>query len=135
MGRETTWPVVGASLFSTNISSQQFIGQAGLVFSVSIVAGAFQLVGAMCFAFLALFFLDAYMGFRLYTSPEFFEKRFNASRRSVVSGINVLMIVTANIAAALYAGATVLTDILGWHSDKMFWKAILVLFSPPVIGK
>ena len=28
--REATWPMIGASMFSANISSQQFVGQAGL---------------------------------------------------------------------------------------------------------
>ena len=126
-GRDSSWPVLGASLFSTNISSQQFVGQAGLAFSVGIVAGAFQMVGALAFTFLAMFFLEAYMGLRLYTSPEFFEKRYSQGSRSFVSGINMLMMVSANVAAALYAGATVLTVILGWDSNTLFWTAVIVL--------
>ncbi|MBC8375898.1 MAG: sodium/solute symporter [FCB group bacterium] len=126
-GRDSSWPVLGASLFSTNISSQQFVGQAGLAFSVGIVAGAFQMVGALAFTFLAMFFLEAYMGLRLYTSPEFFEKRYSRGSRSFVSGINMLMMVSANVAAALYAGATVLTVILGWDSNTLFWTAVIVL--------
>jgi SSS family solute:Na+ symporter len=58
-GRQMTWPFIGASLFATNISSQQFVGQAGLAFSVGIIAGGFQMIGALCFMFLAAFFLRA----------------------------------------------------------------------------
>lgn len=126
-GRSSKWPVLGASLFSTNISSQQFVGQAGLAFTVGIVAGAFQMIGAMAFALLAMFFLEAYMGLRLYTAPEFFEKRYSSGSRSFVSAINMLMMVSANVAAALYAGATVLTVILGWDTNALFWTAVIVL--------
>lgn len=99
--REASWPLVGASLFAANISSQQFVGQAGLAFSIGLAAGAFQLVGAMCFMLLAVFFIDVYLGLKLATAPEFFERRYGPSSRLFVAGINVVMILAANLTAAL----------------------------------
>jgi SSS family solute:Na+ symporter len=126
-GREMTWPLVGASLFSTNISSQQFVGQAGLAFTLGIAAGAFQLMGAFCYVLLSVLFLETYMGLRLCTSPEFFERRFNAGCRYFVSGIWLLVIVFVIVASALYAGATVLMTLLGWESRAMLWTAVIVV--------
>lgn len=123
-GREATWPVIGASMFSANISSQQFVGQAGLAYSIGLAAGAFQLVGALCFVLLAVFFIDVYLGLKLRTSPEFFERRYSPGARMFVSGINLLMILAANIATALYAGATVLTDLAGGSGGLMFPFAV-----------
>jgi len=60
----------------------------------------FQMIGAMCFLLLGIFFIEAYMGLKLFTAPEFYERRYNRGCRTVVSAINVLSIVTANIAAA-----------------------------------
>lgn len=125
--REASWPLVGASLFAANISSQQFVGQAGLAFSIGLAAGAFQLVGAMCFMFLAVFFIDVYLGLKLSTSPEFFERRYGPGSRVFVAGINVVMILAANLTAALYAGATVLTDIAGWNSPGQFLAAAIFI--------
>ena len=125
--REATWPLVGASLFSANISSQQFVGQAGLAFAIGLAAGAFQLVGALCFTFLAVFFVDVYLGLKLSTAPEFFERRFGPGCRLFVAGINVLMILAANLTAALYAGATVLSDLFGWNSSERFILAAVVI--------
>ena len=96
-GRQMTWPYVGASLFSTNISSQQFVGQAGLAFVGGIAVGTFQMIGALSFGLLAVFFLDTYRGLKLYTSPEFFERRYNSSTRSLVSGVNVIKIGRAHV--------------------------------------
>ena len=125
--REATWPMVGASLFSANISSQQFVGQAGLAYTIGIAAGAFQMVGAMCFVFLAVFFVEVYLGLRLRTAPEFFERRYNSGSRLFVAGINIVMILTANIVTALYAGATVISDLLGWSTALQFNLAVVVI--------
>jgi len=130
-GRSMKWPFIGASLFATNISSQQFVGQAGLAFAVGIIAGGFQLVGAFCFILLASLFIRTYMGLKLATSPEFFEKRYSGRCRVIVSFINLMMIILANIAAALYAGALVLTHLLGWdemrNAELLYWCAIFLI--------
>lgn len=125
--REATWPMIGASMFSANISSQQFVGQAGLAYSIGLAAGAFQLVGALCFALLAVFFVDVYLSLKLRTAPEFFERRYSPGARMFVSGINIVMIISANIATALYAGATVLTDLLGWGTGLHFLFAVAAI--------
>jgi len=130
-GKSMKWPFIGASLFATNISSQQFVGQAGLAFSVGIIAGGFQIVGAISFIFLAAFFIRIYMGLKLSTSPEFFEKRYSGRCRTIVSFINLMMIILGNIAAALYAGALVLTHLLGWdqteNAELLYWVAIFLI--------
>ena len=125
--REATWPLIGASMFSANISSQQFVGQAGLAYSIGLVAGAFQMVGALCFVLLAVFFVDVYLSLRLRTAPEFFERRYSPGARLFVSGINVVMILAANIATALYAGATVLTSLLGGNGEVFFHFAVFAI--------
>ena len=130
-GNTMRWPFIGASLFATNISSQQFVGQAGLAFAVGIIAGGFQIIGAVCFIFLAAFFIRIYMGLKLATSPEFFEKRYSGRCRTIVSFINLMMIVLGNIAAALYAGALVLTHLLGWdqleNAEFLYWFSIFLI--------
>ena len=125
--REATWPMIGASMFSANISSQQFVGQAGLAYTIGLAAGAFQLVGALCFALLAVVFVDVYLTLKLRTAPEFFERRYSPGARMFVSGINIVMIISANIATALYAGATVLTDLLGWAGGLHFLLAVAAI--------
>lgn len=132
-GGQMKWPLIGASLFATNISSQQFVGQAGLAFSVGIIAGGFQLIGALCFVLLAVVFIQTYMGLTLTTSPEFFEERYSPACRTIVSLINISMVLLANLTAALYAGAMVLTHMFGWdtspHSELLFRIAVLLIGS------
>ncbi len=103
------------------------MGQAGLAYSIGLAAGAFQLVGALCFVLLATFFVDVYLGLRLRTAPEFFERRYSPGVRMLVAGINIVMILAANLTTALYAGATVLTDLLGWGGGPQFYLAVALL--------
>ncbi len=103
------------------------MGQAGLAYTIGIAAGAFQMVGAMCFVFLAVFFVEVYLGLRLRTAPEFFERRYNSSSRLFVAAINIVMILAANIVTALYAGATVINDLLGWTSAFHFNIAVVAI--------
>lgn len=130
-GQQMKWPMIGASLFATNISSQQFVGQAGLAFAVGIVAGGFQLVGAFCFILLAVVFLKTYMGLGLTTSPEFFERRYDMRSRRIVSFINIMLVLLGNIAAALYAGSLVLNDLFGWaaleNADTLFILGVVII--------
>jgi SSS family solute:Na+ symporter len=130
-GGKMKWPFIGASLFAANISSQQFVGQAGLAFTVGIIAGGFQLIGAFCFMLLAVIFLRTYMGLKLTTAPEFFERRYDVRCRTIVSFINVMMVMLGNLTAAMYAGATVLSHLFGWdqsiHANGLFWLAVLVI--------
>lgn len=121
--REATWPLIGASLFSANISSQQFVGQAGLSFALGLAPGGFQLVGALCFTLLAVFFVDVYLGLKLTTAPEFFGRRYGPRVRLFVAAINVVMILAANLTAALYAGATVIAALAGWNRPGLLYLA------------
>ncbi len=70
---------------------------------------------------------DLFLGLRLRTAPEFFERRYNSGSRLFVAGINIVMILAANIVTALYAGATVISDLMGWTSAFHFNLAVLVI--------
>ncbi|MFC1498721.1 sodium/solute symporter [Verrucomicrobiota bacterium] len=134
-GRQMTWPFVGASLFSTNISSQQFVGQAGFAFVSGIAVGTFQVVGGICFGLLAVFFLETYRGLKLYTSPEFFERRYNATSRSLISLVNVIMIMLATVSAALYSGSVVFLTIIGRNPDtSLHWLLVAVIVLGAITG-
>ena len=75
------WPFVGASMFATNISAEQFVGQAGLVFVVGLAVANYQLAGVLAFVAMGAVFLPIYMRLGLYTTPEFLERRYGPESR------------------------------------------------------
>ncbi|MCX7011410.1 MAG: sodium/solute symporter [Candidatus Sumerlaeota bacterium] len=125
--REMTWPLVGSSIFAMNISSKQFVGQAGLAFAIGISVGGFHMIGAVCNALMAIVFVDVYQGLRIATQPEFFERRYGLAPRLLVSAAAVAIGVTTELTGVFYTGAQVLVRALAWEGAGRLYLALLVL--------
>ena len=115
-GRNMRWPFVGASLFATNISAEQFVGQAGLAFVVGLAVANYQLAGVLAFVAMGAVFLPIYMRLGLYTTPEFLERRYGPESRRFFSFITLVTIAFAGIPGSLYAGGRVMEVIFGFES-------------------
>lgn len=126
-GRKLTWPVIGASLFSTGISSAQFVGQAGGAFALGLVVANPQLIGGMCFVFMGLFFVPVYLRMGVYTMPEFLEKRYGPESRMIYAALSIVTLIAVRISIVLYAGALVLSEFLG--IDSIFLCVLIIGFS------
>src|SRR5258706_14110339 len=50
-GRRLTWPVVGASLFATNIGAEHLVGLSGDAYRYGISAGTVELTTCICLGF------------------------------------------------------------------------------------
>ncbi len=123
-GRNLTWPVIGASLFSTGISSAQFVGQAGGAFALGLVVANPQLIGGMCFVLMGLFFVPIYLRMGIYTMPEFLEKRYGPESRMIYAALSIITLIAVRISIVLYAGALVLSEFLG--IDSIFTCVLII---------
>ena len=115
-GRSMRWPFVGASLFATNISAEQFVGQAGLAFVVGLAVANYQLAGVLAFVAMGAVFLPIYMRLGLYTTPEFLQRRYGPESRRFFSLITLVSITFAGIPGSLYAGGRVMEVLFGFES-------------------
>ena len=115
-GRSMRWPFIGASLFATNISAEQFVGQAGLAFVVGMAVANYQLAGVVAFIAMGALFLPIYMRLGLFTTPEFLEKRYGPESRRFFSLLTLVGISFAGIPGSLYAGGRVTEVLFGFDS-------------------
>jgi SSS family solute:Na+ symporter len=115
-GRSMRWPFIGASLFATNISAEQFVGQAGLAFVVGMAVANYQLAGVVAFIAMGALFLPIYMKLGLYTTPEFLEKRYGPESRRFFSFLTLMGMAFAGIPGSLYAGGRVTEVLFGFDS-------------------
>jgi len=122
-GRKLPWYVVGCSFIASNISSEHFIGMIGasFIFGTCICMYSWANIGA--FTFLIWLFIPFLLASRVFTIPEFLEKRFNSGLRQFFAIVTVISNVVAFLAAVLYGGALALQTMFGWP----FWPAIIVL--------
>ena len=126
-GRDLTWPFVGMSLFMTNISAEHVIGLAGDGYRVGLVVGGFEWMGALDLIILATLFVPLYLRAKIFTIPEFLERRFGWGLRAFLS-VNLLIInVLTKISIALWAGSLLITTLFGWN--QMFVMICISAFT------
>jgi SSS family solute:Na+ symporter len=107
-GRGITWPVIGFSLFAASISSSTLIGQAGDAYSTGIAVFNYNLISVLVMIFFAWFILPFYIKSKIFTIPEFLEKRFNVASRYYFSAITIIVNIFLDAAGSLYAAAMVM---------------------------
>ena len=113
-GRSLTWPVVGASLFATNIGAEHLVGLSGDSYRYGICAGTVEFTTAICLGFTAAVLLPYYVKNKVFTIPEFLEIRYGTALRTFFSGLMLAICIMTKTAFTLYAGALVLHGLTGW---------------------
>jgi len=120
-GRCLTWPLVGASLFATNIGAEHLVGLSGDAYRYGLSAGAVELTTCITVGFAAAFLYPFYIRNRVFTTSEFLEKRYHPAARVLFSGLMLMISITTKMAFHLYAGALVLRGLSGWNLMTVVW--------------
>jgi SSS family solute:Na+ symporter len=107
-GRGIGWPVIGFSLFAASISSSTLIGQAGDAYSTGIAVFNYNLISVLVMVFFAWFILPFYIKSKIFTIPEFLEKRFSVASRYYFSAVTIIINIFLDAAGSLYAAAMVM---------------------------
>ncbi len=114
-GRALGWPFIGMSLLASNISAEHVVGLAGDGYRVGMVTGGFEWIAAWCLIILASLFAPLYLRSRIYTIPEFLERRFGWGGRAFLSGNLLVLNVFTKNAIDLWAGSLLLVLLFGWN--------------------
>lgn len=107
------WPVIGAALFASNISTVHLVGLAASGFKDGLVWGNFEWMAVFTLIVLALIFAPFYYKSKITTLPEFMEKRYNGTVRSYLAFLALLGALFMHIGVSLYAGAVVFEHFFG----------------------
>ncbi|MEX2317081.1 MAG: sodium:solute symporter [Pirellulales bacterium] len=138
-GRHLGWFVIGASIFASNIGSEHLVGLAGSGATDGVAMAHYEL-HAWCLLVLAWVMVPFYMRSKVFTMPEFLERRFNASARTLLSVISLVAYVITKIAVGIFAGGIVSATLmpewkieLGFMTLDSFWiGSILVVLATGV---
>ncbi len=110
-GRNMPWFVVGASIFASNIGSEHIVGLAGQG-STSGMAMAHWELHAWVVVLLAWVFVPFYYRSKVFTMPEFLERRFNSTCRWILSIVSLVAYVFTKVSVTVYAGGVVFNVLL-----------------------
>lgn len=110
-GRHLSWFIVGASIFASNIGSEHLVGLAGSGATDGVALAHYELQ-AWCLLVLGWVMVPFYLRSRVFTMPEFLEKRFSVGARIVLSLISLVGYVLTKIAVGIFAGGIVFSVLL-----------------------
>ncbi len=113
-GRDLPWYAVGGSFVASNISAEHFIGMVGAAFVYGICVAKSEWGNIWAFSFLIWIFIPFLMASKVFTIPEFLEKRFSFAIRQIFAVVTIISNVVAFLAAVLYGGGIALQSLMGW---------------------
>ena len=145
-GKKLPWYVIGGSFIASNISTEHFIGMIGAACVYGICVGMSEWMNVLSFTLLIWFFIPFLLASKVFTTPEFLERRFGLVLRQVFALVTIISNVVAFLAAVLYGGALAIQKLFsaelatlagflprqlvpaGASSDSVeLWLAIIIL--------
>lgn len=109
-----TWWAIGASLIASNISAEQFIGMSGSGFAMGLAIASYEWMAAATLIVVAIFFMPGYIRNKIYTMPQFLEKRYSPLVATMMAVFWLLVYVFVNLTSILYLGAIAVSTISGF---------------------
>jgi solute:Na+ symporter, SSS family len=110
-GRHLGWFIIGASIFASNIGSEHLVGLAGTGATNGVIFAHYEL-HAWCLLVLGWVLVPFYIRSKVFTMPEFLERRFTPSARWLLSLISLVAYVITKIAVGIFAGGVVFSALL-----------------------
>jgi SSS family solute:Na+ symporter len=128
-GRNATWLAIGASIFASNIGSEHLIGlaSAGAQYGLAMAHWEFH---SWIILMLAWIFVPFYTRARIFTTPEFLERRYTPQTRTFFSFISLISYVLTKVSVTVYAGGIAIQEIFGIDTlfgVDFFWVAAISL--------
>ena len=111
-GKDVGWFVVGASIFASNIGSEHVVGLAGNGASDKMPLLIYEL-HSWIVLMLGWVFLPFYARSKVFTMPEFLERRFDSRSRWVLSVVSIIAYVLTKVSVTIFAGGVVVATLLG----------------------
>lgn len=111
-GRALPWYVVGSSYIAANISTEHFIGLIGAAFIYGIAVATGEWSTVIAFTFLIWLFIPFLLNAKVFTAPEFLERRFNPQMRFLFALVTVIANIVAFLAPVIYGGGLAFVKIV-----------------------
>jgi len=112
-GRTLPWWAIGTSLIAANISAEQIIGMSGSGYVIGLGIASYEWMAALTLIIVGKYFVPIFLKNGIYTMPEFLEKRYSPSVRTVMAVFWLGVYIFVNLTAILWLGATAVHTVTG----------------------
>jgi SSS family solute:Na+ symporter len=111
--RALPWWAIGTSLIAANISAEQIIGMSGSGYVIGLGIASYEWMAALTLIIVGKYFLPVFLKNGIYTMPEFLQKRYSPSVRTVMAVFWLGVYVFVNLTSILWLGATAVHTVAG----------------------
>lgn len=122
-GRDAGWFLVGGSLFASNIGSEHLVGLAGTGAASGVGVAQFEILASLILLLLGWLFVPFYLSSRVFTMPEFLERRYSEGARWYLAVISIVGYVLTKISVTIAAGGIVFEALMGID----FWTGAMIV--------
>src|SRR5688572_15713970 len=111
--RALPWWAIGTSLIAANISAEQIVGMSGSGYLMGMAIASYEWMAALTLIIVGKWILPVFLKNGIYTMPEFLEKRYGPSVRTVMAIFWLALYIFVNLTSILWLGATAVNTITG----------------------
>jgi len=113
--RNAGWFLIGSSIFASNIGAEHLIGLAGSGAGSGMAFAHWELHSWLVLV-LGWVFAPFYLRAKVFTTPEFLERRYTPGTRTLLSGIFLASYILTKASVTIFAGAFAIQTVLGYET-------------------
>ncbi|MFC4872798.1 solute:sodium symporter family transporter [Negadavirga shengliensis] len=132
-GRTLTGGVIAGSMILTNISTEHLIGMNGSAYKNGMIIIAWEVTSAIALVIAALYFLPIYLRMGLTTIPQYLERRYDNTTKTLVAFLLMVSFVVTLLPIVLYTGAINLesvfkvSEVLQVSRGEGIWLTVITI--------
>ncbi|WP_174292537.1 sodium/sugar symporter [Sphingomonas bacterium] len=107
------WWAIGASLIAANISAEQIVGMSGSGYAIGLAIASYEWMAALTLLIVGKFFLPIFLRNEIYTMPQFLERRYGPSIRTIMAVFWLALYVFVNLTSIIWLGSIAVTKVAG----------------------
>ncbi|WP_423140776.1 sodium/sugar symporter [Parablastomonas sp. CN1-191] len=115
--RNLPWWAIGASLIAANISAEQIVGMSGSGYAIGLAIASYEWMAAATLLIVGKLFLPIFLRNEIYTMPQFLEKRYGTSIRTLMAVFWLALYVFVNLTSIIWLGSIAVTKVAGVNQD------------------
>ena len=111
------WWAIGASLIAANISAEQIVGASGSGYAIGLGIASYEWMAAATLLIVGKFFLPIFLKNEIYTMPQFLERRYGPSIRTLMALFWLALYIFVNLTSIIWLGSIAVTKVAGIDQD------------------
>ncbi len=111
------WWAIGASLIAANISAEQIVGMSGSGYAIGLAIASYEWMAALTLLIVGKYFLPIFLKNEIYTMPQFLERRYGPSIRTLMALFWLALYVFVNLTSIIWLGSIAVTKVAGINQD------------------